>query len=69
MILFQPYLSTSSLLRGVTFEVLPFSSYALGPTILPLSETFLELLLLYSFQCRCQISLLDVFNILKSSSL
>jgi hypothetical protein len=27
-------------LTGVTFEVLPFSSYALGPTMLPLLETF-----------------------------
>jgi hypothetical protein len=42
-----------SLLRGVTFEVLLLSSYALTPKTLTLSETFLELLLWNSFQCRC----------------
>jgi hypothetical protein len=45
-----------SLLRGVTFDVLPLSSYALSPTMLPLLETFWELLLWYSFQCRCHTS-------------
>jgi hypothetical protein len=70
MILLQAYLYTHTytLLRGVTFRVLPLSSYALSPTMLPLVETFLELLLWKSFQCHCHISL-DVFNILKSSSL
>jgi hypothetical protein len=42
----------NSLLTGVTFEVLPLSSYALCPTMLPLLETFLELQLLNSFQGR-----------------
>jgi hypothetical protein len=45
MILLQAYLYTSSLLKGVTFEVLPFSSYELSPTMLPLLETLLKLLL------------------------
>jgi len=36
------YLYTHSLLRGVTFKVLPLSSYALSPTVLSLLETFLE---------------------------
>jgi len=44
MILLQTYLYTYSLLRGVTFEVLPLSSYGLTPTMLPLLETFLGLL-------------------------
>jgi len=52
MILLQAYLYTYSLLRGVTFEVLPFSSYALSPRMLPLLETFLELLLWNSIQCH-----------------
>jgi len=33
-------LYTHSLLTLVTFEVLPLSSYALSPTMLPLMETF-----------------------------
>jgi len=41
MILLQAHLYTYSLLRGVTFEVLSFSNYALSPTMLPLLETFL----------------------------
>jgi hypothetical protein len=45
------YLYTSSLLRGITFAVLPMSSYALSPTMLPLLETFCELLSWNSFQC------------------
>jgi hypothetical protein len=36
----QTYLHTHSLLRGVTFEVLHFSSCALSPTMLPLLEIF-----------------------------
>jgi hypothetical protein len=32
-----------SLQRGITFEVLPLSSCALSPTMLPLLETFLQL--------------------------
>jgi hypothetical protein len=40
MILLQAYLYTYSLLRGVTFEVLSFSSHALSPLILPLLGTF-----------------------------
>jgi len=40
MILLQAYLYTYSLLRGVTFEVLPLSSYALSPMMLPVLETF-----------------------------
>jgi hypothetical protein len=35
MILLQAHLHIYSLLRGVTFEVLPLSSYELSPTILP----------------------------------
>jgi hypothetical protein len=34
IILLPVYLYTCSLLRGVTFKVLPFSSYALSPTML-----------------------------------
>jgi len=36
----------------VNFEVLSLSSYALGPMMLPLLETFLELVLWNSFQCH-----------------
>jgi hypothetical protein len=69
MILLQAsYLFTYSLLKWVTFEVLPLSSYALRPKMLPLLEKFLELLLWNSFQCRRHI-FLNVFNILKYSSL
>jgi hypothetical protein len=57
-----------SVLRGVSFEVLPLSSYALSPRMLPLLETFLELLLWNITQCHRHISF-DVFNIMKSSSL
>jgi hypothetical protein len=46
MVLLQAYLHTYSLLRGVTFKVLPFSSYAFSPKMLLLLETVLELLLL-----------------------
>jgi len=59
MILLQAYLYTYSLLRGVTFEVLPLSSYALSPMMLPLLETFLEFLLWNSFQCRRHIFLMS----------
>jgi hypothetical protein len=48
----QLHLYTYNILRGVTLQVLPFSSYALSPTMLPLLETFLELLLWNSFHCR-----------------
>jgi hypothetical protein len=54
-IFFQAYMYTYSLLRGVTFEVLIFSSYALRPTMLPLWETIFESLLWSSFQCRLHI--------------
>jgi len=64
MILLQAYL-----LRGVTFEVLPLGSYALSPVMLPLLETFLELLLWDNFQWCCHylfiyLFTLDVFNTL-----
>jgi hypothetical protein len=52
MILLHAYLYTYSLLRGVPFEVLPSSSYAPSLTMLPLLETFLELVLWNSFQYR-----------------
>jgi hypothetical protein len=52
MILLQAYLYTYSLLRGVIFEVLPLSTCACSPTVLPLVETFLGLLLWISFQCH-----------------
>jgi hypothetical protein len=39
------HLYTHSLLRGVAFKVLPLSSYRYSPTVLPLLETFLEILL------------------------
>jgi len=68
MILLQACLFTYSLLRGVTFTVCPLSSHALSTMMLPLLETFLELLLWNSFQC-CHHIFLDVFSILKSSSL
>jgi hypothetical protein len=42
----------NSLLRGAIFEILHLSSYAISPTMLPLLETFLELLLWNSYQCR-----------------
>jgi hypothetical protein len=45
------YLYTYSLLRGVNFKVPPLSSCALGPTMMPLLETSLELLLWNFFQC------------------
>jgi hypothetical protein len=49
MILLQVYLYTSSLLRGITFKVLPFNSCACSPMMLSLLETFLEFLLWNSF--------------------
>jgi hypothetical protein len=52
MILLQAHMYTDSLLRGVSFEVLSLCSYALGPVMLPLLGTFLELLLWNSFQCH-----------------
>jgi hypothetical protein len=45
------YLYTDSLLRGVTIEVLPLSSHARSPKMLPLLEIFLEYLLWNIFQC------------------
>jgi hypothetical protein len=57
------YLYTSSLLRGVTFKVLPLSSYVLSPTTLPLQETFLGL------ASRAEDTFFYVLNILKFSSL
>jgi hypothetical protein len=73
MILLQAsYLYTYSLFRGVSFEVLPFSSYALSPTMLLLLETF------WNLCCGTASSGVvtffgggggsDVFNILNSSS-
>jgi hypothetical protein len=44
MILLQVYLYTYNLLMRVTFEMLPLSSNALSPTMLPLFETFLQFL-------------------------
>jgi hypothetical protein len=67
IILLQEYLYTYSLLRGVTFEVLPLSSYALSPVTLPALETFLGPLLWNSFWCHRPI-FFNVFNILKYSS-
>jgi hypothetical protein len=52
MIFFQVYPHAFSLLRVVTFEVLPWSSYAFGPIILPPLETFLQVLLWNTFQCQ-----------------
>jgi hypothetical protein len=40
MILLQEYPYTYSLLKGVTFNMLLLSSYALSPMMLPLLETF-----------------------------
>jgi hypothetical protein len=42
----------NSLLRGVTFEVETLTSYVLSPAMLLLLETFMDLLLWNSFQCR-----------------
>jgi hypothetical protein len=58
MILLQVYLHSYSLLRGVTFKVLPLSNYALSPVLPSLLGTFLflELLLWNSFQCCHSIS-------------
>jgi len=55
MVLLQTYLYTYSLLRGFPFEVSPLSSYALSPTMLPLLETFLELLLWKIHEVRFQL--------------
>jgi hypothetical protein len=53
MILLQAsYLQPYSLLTGISFEVLSLGSYALVPTLLPLLQTFMELLLWNTFQCR-----------------
>jgi hypothetical protein len=53
-----------------TFEVLPLSSYAINPKMLPLLETFLELLLWNIFQCHRHFCFFpNVFSVLKSSSL
>jgi hypothetical protein len=49
ILLLVTYLYIYSLLRGVTFQVLSLSSYALSTVILPLLETFLELLLWNKF--------------------
>jgi hypothetical protein len=68
IILLQAYLFHYSLLRGVTFEVLPLSSYALSPTMLPQLETCLELLMWNRFQCHDTL-FLDGFSNLKFSSL
>jgi hypothetical protein len=57
MILLQACLYTYSLLTGVMFEVPPppsLNSNELSSTMLPLLETFWELLLWNSFQCNCQ---------------
>jgi hypothetical protein len=62
MTLMQAHLYTFSLLRGITFKVLPFSSYTLSPKMLPLLETFLKLLL---WKFLVPWHFLDVFNILK----
>jgi hypothetical protein len=45
MILLQAHLHTATSLRGVIFKVLPLSSYAIHPMMMPMLETFLELLL------------------------
>jgi len=45
------YLYTYSLLRGVTQNT-PLSSHTLSPTMLPLLEIFLDILLLNTFQHR-----------------
>jgi len=52
MISLQAYLYPYSLMKGVTFEVLPLSNYTLSPMMLPMIGTFLELLLWNSFQCQ-----------------
>jgi hypothetical protein len=57
IILLQAYVYTYRLLRGVTFKVLPLSSYALCSVMLPLLEKFLELLLWSSFLCSHHIFL------------
>jgi hypothetical protein len=69
MILLQAYLCTYSLLRGVTFEVLPLSNYSFSPMMLPLLEIFF-----WNSCCGIVFSafityfFLDFFSILKSSS-
>jgi len=45
MVSLQAYVYLYNLLRGFIFEVLPLSSYALIPTMLPLLETFFKLVL------------------------
>jgi len=55
MVSLHAYPYIHGLLRGVTFKVLPLSSYPLSPTMLPLLETYLELFLWNSFQCCCNI--------------
>jgi hypothetical protein len=68
MILLQAsFLYTHSLLRGVTFELLPFSSYVLTPTMLPATVGNVSVTRIGE-----QLSVLsshffwDIFNILKS---
>jgi len=70
MILLQAsYRYTYRFLKGVTFKVLPLSTYALIPMMLQLLETFLELLCGIAFTAIFTFFFfLDVFFILKSSS-
>jgi hypothetical protein len=58
-IIFLPasYLYTHSLLRGVTFKILPLSGYALSLTMLSMLEIFLELMLWESHDSSVGIAL------------
>jgi len=58
------YLYAYSWLSGVTFQVIPFSSYARIPKILPLLEIFFELLLWKNLQRSRHVNL-NIFSILK----
>jgi len=53
MSLLQAYQYTYNLLRGGHLQSTPLSSYTLSPMMLPLLETFPELLLWNSVQSRC----------------
>jgi len=68
MVLLQAYLYMHCLLIEVTFKVPLLSSCALSPLMLPLLETFLELLLWNSFQCH-HFLFLVIFSIPKFPSL
>jgi hypothetical protein len=66
MILLQTYLYAYSILKGIIFELLPLSSYALNQMMLSLLEALLDGLLWNSFKfCHVFFFLLIVFKYLE----